>query len=556
MESIKPDVTSLYSRRNNHRWDRVSIGDIWERVTHSYPDKEAIVGWKGAFAHPGNARLTYRQADEKANQFANALIERGLSRGDRVLFFCENSVEAFVAKIAVAKAGMVVIPINVMIAPDVISYMINLVEPSFSMVDAQFWPKVASVFAANNLRVDVTIPIEGEVVPESQSFEEFTADQPKSEPDVEIHGDDIWEILFTSGTTSMPKGVMISHTYTYMAGYSWALSLSRGLSIECDLKMCTFLPFIYHSADQDFVPPAFLTGGTLIIGRKYNSQALAEAITQEHVTALWAGSSSFLKELTEIFWKGKDTYDPSSLTVIAHAFSPLSPEYANQLKEMCGEGLVLFEFVAQTEAIAGTRFWIDKWPDTYKNNAHVNYVGVPSPILSMEIVDEHGNFIHEPRIVGEAVYRSPVMLSGYYKDEEATQKAFQNGWFHSGDGLMYDENGLAIMVDRVKDIIKSGGENVSTIRVETVLKQHPAVEKAAVIGLPHEKWDEVVTGVVVLKKGQSEAGEELIRFCRERLAGFETPKQIIFLDDIPESVGGKVMKYRLREQLKKSLQKE
>ncbi|MGG3469716.1 AMP-binding protein [Neobacillus pocheonensis] len=546
---MKLDVTSLYNRRRVNRWERVSVGDMLERLRYSFPDKEALVGWEGAYSHPDNARLTYLQADNKANQFAHALLQKGLNKGDKVLLFCDNSVEAFLAKIAVAKAGLVAVPMNTMMAPDVISYLINLVEPKLYIADAEHWKKIEPVFNNHNIQLDITIPIGGEVVPGSQSFEEFYAGQPIDEPDVEIHGDDIWEMLFTSGTTTMPKCVMVSHTNTYMAAYSFALSLTRGHQLENQLRVCSFLPIIFHVADQIFAFSPFLSGGTFIIGRALNTTDIADAITNEKVTALWSGSPAFLTALTDLFIKENDKYDPVSLKVIVYGWSALSPDYTKKLKEICGYDLVTFEIFGQTEAISCFRFWPDKWPELHEQTAPaVNYVGVPNPLLASVIMDENGKLITESRIPGEAVYRSPAIMSGYYKDEEATRNAFKYGWFHSGDSCMYDENGLAIMVDRYKDIIKSGGENVSSIRVEAVLRLHPSVEKVAVIALPHEKWGEMVTGVVVLKSGASVVDEELIHFCRERLGGYETPKKIIFTDRLPETVGGKILKYRLREQ--------
>lgn len=544
------DVTSLYNRKRVNRWERVSVGDMLERLTYSFPDKEALVGWEGAYAHPDNARLTYRQADQKANQFAHALRQKGLKKGDKIILFCDNSVEAFLAKIAIAKAGMVAVPMNTMIAPDVINYLINYVEPQFFIADSEHWSKIEPVFNDLKIELNVTIPIGGKVIPGSQSFEDFLANQPIDEPDVEIHGDDIWEMLFTSGTTTMPKCVMISHTNTYMSAFSFSLSLTRGISIENELKVGSFLPIVFHVADQIFAFSTFLTGGTFVIGRTLNTPAIAKAVTNEGITALWAGSPAFLHGLTDYFWTNKNV-DPTSLKVIVYGWSAISPDYSAKLKEMCGKELVLFEIFGQTESISCYRFWPDKWPETFQKHAPaVNYVGVPNPLLASVIMDDQGQVITDPRVPGEAVYRSPAMMSGYYKDEEATRKAFEHGWFHSGDSCMYDEDGLAIMVDRYKDIIKTGGENVSSIRVEAVLRQHPSIEKAAVIGLPHEKWGEMVTGIVVLKPGEGVNEADLIAHCREKLGGYETPKQIIFSTDLPETVGGKILKYRLREQYK------
>jgi acyl-CoA synthetase (AMP-forming)/AMP-acid ligase II len=147
---------------------------------------------------------------------------------------------------------------------------------------------------------------------------------------------------------------------------------------------------------------------------------------------------------------------------------------------------------------------------------------------------------------GEAVYRSPVVMAGYYRDPAATAEAFRSGWFHSGDSCTYDDAGLRIMVDRYKDIVKTGGENVSSIRVEAVLGQHPDVLKAAVIGLPHGRWGEAVTAIVVLRPDALVSPDALVTWCRQRLAGFETPKRVVVVDGLPETVGGKVLKYRLR----------
>lgn len=551
------DVNSLYNRRRVNRWERVSVGDIFERLTYSFPHKEAIVAWEGAYADPRNARLTYKEADDKANQFANALIARGLERADRVFFFSDNSAEAFIAKIGAAKAGMVVTPVNTMMAPDVISYLIDLVEPEIFIADAEHWPKLAQVFEEKGISLDITIPIGGDVVPGSQSFEAFVADQDKKSPEVDIQGDDIWEILFTSGTTSMPKGVMISHHSTYFAGYNFALSISSSLKFEGQLKVLSFLPVIYHVGDQVLPIAAFLAGGAFVIGRKLDVPAIAEAISREQITALWAGSPTFLTSLAEHYDANADAYDFTSITNIIYGWSALDPAVHHQLKAICGEEVVLWELFSQTECVAGFRFWHDQFAETYHANAPVvNYVGVPSPALSAVIIDQEGNIIDEPGVPGEVVYRSPIMLSGYYKNEEATRKAVAGGWFHSGDSCMYDENGLAIMVDRFKDIIKSAGENVSSIRVESALRLHKDVANAAVVGLPHDKWGEMVTGFVVLKAGQEATEADLIQFCREKLAGFETPKRIFFVDALPETVGGKILKYKLRDKYRHQVQVE
>jgi acyl-CoA synthetase (AMP-forming)/AMP-acid ligase II len=541
------DVTSLHHRRAVRRWERMSVGDLIERVTWSRPDKLAIVGRPGAYADERFAALTYRQADQAANQVAHALLARGLSQGDVVLLFCENSVEAYLAKIGIAKAGLVAAPLNPMMAPDLVTAMIDLVQPKLAIVDAELWPKAQQPFGAKDLQAEITITVGGPPAPHSVSFAEFIAGQPVTEPDVEIHADDIWEILFTSGTTALPKGVMISHACSYAAGFGFALSLTRGLRLESDLKVGTYLPMIYHVGDQPFTYSVFLSGGTLVLGRKPHPEHIAEMIAEDQVTALWAGSPAMVRAVDAALTARPDL-DARSLTVIVYGWAALPPDTLASMKRHCGEDLCAFEIFGQTESISCHRFWPDEWPELYAATApQDNYVGVPSPILASTVLDPDGTDLADrPGVAGEAVYRSPAVMAGYYRDEAATSHAFRHGWFHSGDSCVYDDAGLRIMIDRYKDIVKTGGENVSSLRVEAVLAQHPDVAKAAVIGLPHPRWSEAVTAVVVLRDGAQASEDDLIKHCRAHLAGYETPKSVVFAADLPETVGGKVLKYRLR----------
>lgn len=541
------DVTNLHGRRAVHRWERTSVGDLLERVTWSFPDKAAIIGRPGAYTAQRFHRLTYREADEIANQVANGLLAKGLQRGDVVVLFCENTVEALLTKLGIAKAGLVAAPMNPMMAPDVVAAMIALVRPALAVVDAELWPRAEAPFTAAGVEVAITIPVGGDPVPGSRSFAEFLNGQPSTEPDVSIHGDDIWEILFTSGTTALPKGVMISHTCSYLAAFGFALSLTRGLRVETDLCLGTFLPMIYHVGDQPFTYSVFLSGGTLVLGRRPAAEPIAEMIAEERVTALWSGSPAMVGALDTVL-TGRPDLDATCLKVIVYGWAALPPAVLASMKRHCGGDLLVFEIFGQTESISCHRFWPDVWPELYARTApQDNYVGVPSPILASTVLDPFGeDLAGSPGVAGETVYRSPSMMSGYYRDEPATREAFRYGWFHSGDSCAYDDDGLRVMLDRYKDIVKTGGENVSSLRVEAVLGQHPAVARAVVVGLPHPRWGEAVVGVVMPRAGQTVSEADLIAHCRDRLAGYETPKDILFVSELPETVGGKVLKYKLR----------
>ncbi|QYB00136.1 AMP-binding protein (plasmid) [Rhodococcus sp. USK10] len=542
------NVSDLVDRRADNRWDRTSVGDLLERLTWSTPDKTAIVGWEGAFAHPENERLTYRQANDKANRFANALIAQGLTRGDVVMMLCDNSVEAWLTKLAVAKAGLVCAPVNTMMAPDIVGQLIDLVEPKFLVVDAEHWAPNAEVFASRAVRAGITIAIGGGTIDGSATFADFCADSPDTEPDTTIHGDDIWQILFTSGTTAAPKGVMLSHHTTYYAGFNFNAPLTRGLRHESDIVQCSFLPLIYHVGDHLFNISVLLNGGTLVLGRRPDPVAIARAIDREKVTSLWGGSPAMIGAVADTF-DAHPELNASSLTVAVYGWAALPPRTFAAMRRHCGDSFQVLAIFGQTESIACHRFWPDSWSELYERTApQENYVGVPSPILASKVVDPFGTQVAGPDDgPGEAVYRTPALFSGYYRNEQATAEAFAGGWFHSGDSCAIGESGQRIMVDRYKDIVKTGGENVSTLRVEAVLMQHPAVARAAVVGLPHEQWGEAVTAMVIVTEESDVTATEIINFARTRLAGFETPKRVEFVDSLPDTVGGKILKYKLRQ---------
>ena len=547
------DVETLRGRRADQRWNRMSVGDILERVTWSTPDKTALVGWEGAYADLRFERLTYREADEAANQVAHALLAEGLSPGDRVLLYCDNSIEAVVLLFGIAKAGMVAVPVNSLLAPDVLAHVLEHVEVSLVVADAGLAARGEAVFAAYRVRPRVAIEIGGTAPQGSVGFSAWIGDRPSTEVDVSVHGDDIWALLFTSGTTSMPKASMTAHSYSYLSAYAYAMSLTRGLTYETDLVLASFLPIIYHCGHNSTVMPAMLSGGTVVVGRRPDDRGLAEAITRERVTAVWAGSPLWVQRLVDVAEADPERVDLSSLTVAMFSWGAMTPDLFPRLKAAAGGEIAMLEVFGQTESQSCFRFWPDARPERAAESFHgVNHVGVPTPLLAADVHDPDGrSLVGRPGEAGEAVYRSPMITAGYYRNPEATAEAFRHGWFHSGDSCTYvaaDER-AQVMVDRLKDVVKSGGENVSSIRVEGVLAAHPAVARVAVVGLPDEKWGELVTAVVVPAAGAVVGEADLIAWSRERLAGYETPKRIVFTTSMPETVGGKVRKHELRSQL-------
>ena len=543
------DVENFRNRRNNARWNRVSVGDVIERMTWNEPGKVAFIATPEATVDPAYARVTYSEANDVVNRVANALLALNLPRASRIAMLCDNSNEAWLAKVGVAKAGLVAAPINVMMASDVIAEALQRVGAQHAIVDQALWEPLEGTLAPANIRPIVSIG--GPPQARIPNFEEFMSEHGADEPDVEIHGDDIWQVLFTSGTTAKPKAVMISHTSTYMAAYSKALTMTRGLSHESEIRLGVFTPMVFHIGDQHCVFGPLVCGGTVIIGRKPQGPEMARAITDEKVTCLFGGSPQFVESLITEVQSKPEEYDLSSLGVMWFGWAPLAPASLAAFQELCGPQLKVYEMIAQTEAIAGHRFFIDRHLDMYLREAPaINHVGKPSPIMGATVMDETGQDLRDkPGVAGEAVYRTPAMFSGYYRDLEATQEAVRGDWFHSGDSFVYGQDQIRLMVDRYKDIVKSGGENVSSIRVESVLQQHPTVIRAAVIGLPDDRWGEMVTACILRTPNTQFEEKALIGFARERLAGFETPKRIVVMDEFPTTVGGKVLKYKLRQYL-------
>ena len=543
------DVENFRNRRNDARWNRVSVGDVIERMTWNEPGKVAFISTPEATVDPAYARVTYSEANDVINRVANALLALNLPRASRIAMLCDNSNEAWLAKVGVAKAGLVAAPINVMMASDVIAEALQRVGAQHAIVDQALWEPLEGTLALANIRPIVSIggPLQGRI----PNFEEFMSEHGSDEPDVEIHGDDIWQVLFTSGTTAKPKAVMISHTSTYMAAYSKALTMTRGLSHESEIRLGVFTPMVFHIGDQLCVFGPLVCGGTVIMGRKPQGPEMARAITDEKVTCLFGGSPQFVESLITEVQSKPEEYDLSSVGVMWFGWAPLAPASLAAFQELCGPQLKVYEMIAQTEAIAGHRFFIDRHLDMYLREAPaINHVGKPSPIMGATVMDETGQDLRDkPGVAGEAVYRTPAMFSGYYRDLEATQEAVRGDWFHSGDSFVYGQDQIRLMVDRYKDIVKSGGENVSSIRVESVLQQHPTVIRAAVIGLPDDRWGEMVTACILKAPNTQFAEKALIGFARERLAGFETPKRIVVMDEFPTTVGGKVLKYKLRQYL-------
>lgn len=544
---MKIDVTTLRGRTARARWNRACIGDIFERIATNDPDRILLNACPGAYESEQNAQLSARRADDLANQYANAMIAKGLAPGSIVMLFCDNSVEAIIAKFGLAKAGIIVAPINPNLSADIVEELVELCEPSAIVVDLEFEARIAPIVEKSGRPIMHCIAV-GETngchVP---TFREFISNAPTTEPDVEVGGDDIWQLLFTSGSTSAPKGAMVSHHNTLYYAMSYIGAITLGLDYESDATICSFLPIVYHVGDG-LIYSAILAGGTLVLGRRFDPAQIAKAIDQFGVTCLWGGAPHAINAVVAEFTKNP-LLRSERLRSIIFGWAPLDPGDFDRIKSVLGAKVKPFEIIGQTEVCCGHRFWIDKHIDLFRSTAPLdNYVGEPHPLLGAAILTKDGAVVEaaDQSTLGEAVYRSPALMAGYYKREAETIEAFSGGWFHGGDAFKWGKNGQRILADRFKDIVKSGGENVACIRVEAIINQHPGVFRSAVVGIPHPRWGEAVTAFVIEKPGEPIDTGQLNLYLKSKLANFECPKRIVVVNDFPESVGGKIKKHILR----------
>ena len=546
------DVTTLRGRRADSRLHRLSMGDIFERMRWSQPDRTVLTGHVGAAENPEGASVTVAEADDRANQFANSLLAAGAQSGEILVMVCENSLESVLVKTGAAKAGVTIAPLNPNLAAEVMAELIADMGARWAVVDAEFADRVRPVFDATNVNTLTTIAVGGPQPDEAVSFADFIAAASAKEPDVTIHGDDIWQIQFTSGTSALPKGVMGSHSKTMFEALASVGIVTRGQRFEFDSAAGIFVSVTYHVSEV-LIYAALLAGGRAVVGRRPDARELAVAIDQHRITTMHVGSPQMLEHL-DAELRADPSLDAGTVTSILHSFAPLRAESYASVKDSIGADVLVVGVIGQTEMCIMHRFWIGADEDLHaRTSPQENYVGLPHPMAAAAIMGADGD-IRKPGDaevgsddgVGEGVYRSPALMAGYFKNPQATAEAFADGWFHGGDAFRTGEKGLRILNDRIKDVIKTGGENVSSIRVESVMTTHPLVDRAVAIGLPHPRWGEAVT-VLVRTIPEAVVDEaELVEFAKTRLAGFETPKAVLFVDEFPETVGNKVKKHELR----------
>jgi len=515
------DLQAVLASTRSH-----ALGDIPRRSARRYPDKVAIID--------GDVTLTFAEFEHHVDRAAAALQDNGFGVGDRVAVLAHNCWQYAVLAFATARAGVVLVPVNFMLTAEEICYILGHSRAGGFLVEADLVPTAeAAMRLGGSVTTTAALVLPGQSLPAGWTdFDRWLqTDSPAPAP--YVADDQMIRLMYTSGTESHPKGAMHS-TRSLMGNY--ISSIIAGSMEGTDVEIHS-LP-MYHCAQMDnfFITDIYL-GATSIILPRPEPELVLRTIEKYGVTNYFAPPTVWISLLRSPVF---DHVDLTSLRKGYYGASAMPVEILAEMRERL-PNLRLWNFYGQTEmAPLASALGPDE------QDAHAGAAGRPVINVETAILDDDNRPV-PPGEVGEIAHRSPHLMLGYLDDEAKTAEAFRGGWFHSGDLGYYDEHGLLHVVDRKKDMIKTGGENVASREVEEAVYRHPAVEEVAVFGLPHPTWVEAVVAAVVTRDGAELTEDELLTHCRSCLAGFKTPKQVFFVESLPKNPSGKLLKRVLRE---------
>jgi acyl-CoA synthetase (AMP-forming)/AMP-acid ligase II len=504
---------------------RVNVGDSLTRSAARHPERIAILD--------GGRELSYAELNSWVNRLARGLSARGYSRGNVLALASGNSAEFLLVYYACAKLGVVCVPINLAWRGEEARYVLEHSEASGIVIEAQLLPAYGAALGS------VPAPAEVIVAPGTggddhgyTTLGEVTDGASEAEPECLVGDRDPLTYLYTSGTTSAAKGVVASHTAIYLESMSVALEAK----FDAGDRFVAMMPMFHTAQLNCFCTAAVMVGATIHVLRAFEAGELLALIETEGITQIFGLPAMYRAMLDHPDLARRDL---SSLRRACYAMAPMPDEQLREAIERFGCGFFLL--FGQTEMSPTTTFFRPE-----HQLSHPGSVGTPVANIQRAIMSEDGELL-APGQVGEIVYRGPHTMTGYLKEPAATDAVFAGGWFHSGDAGYVDSDGMLWFSDRFKDVIKTGGENVASIEVEKALYgADPRVGEAVVIGLPHERWHEAITAVVVPKPGESLAEDELLAAVRTRLAPYKVPKAVIITDGVPKTSTGKIQKNKLR----------
>jgi len=502
------------------------------RTRKLYGDREAVVD--------GDLRLSYEEFFSRCDAWSAALQALGVEQGDRVAYIAPNTHAQLESFYAVPQIGAVLVPINYRLTADDFAYLIEHSGARVVCADTDYVeaidtirskiPKASALVALNGNRSGWL------------DYEALVAASAKEFRRPEIRESDLLTINYTSGTTSRPKGVMITHRNAYLNSIGTLLHHPMSLT---DRYLWT-LP-MFHGNGWTFVWTVTAAGATHVCLRKVQPEAVFEKIKEESVTMLCAAPTV----LIGIAHGPEEQRRQTRRGVrVMTAGAPPAAATIERLEEELGWQITHVYGLTETSPFITVS---ESRPEHAALNCAERSVikacqGVELLTSGdLRVVDEQGRDVpHDSTAIGEIIVRGNVVMEGYYNDPNATAEAMAGGWFHSGDAAVVHPNGYVEIRDRLKDVIISGGENISSVEVEGVLLRHPAVQEVAIVGMPDERWGETPHAFVILKDGATATEDELREYARDHLAHFKAPKRVRFISELPKTATGKVQKYILR----------
>lgn len=516
---------------------RVCLGDVPTRAARQFGDRVAVVD--------DRSELTYRDLEARSNAVARGLADLGLGRGDVVAVLLPNRSEFLTTFFGCAKVGVVMMPVNFGLSAEDIGYQIADAGPRVVVVEDSLIPLLEAALGAAGPEPSVErvvlvgdAPAEAAGVP-VMAFETFAAGD-STIPAVEtvVEDRDIAQCLYTSGTTSRPKAVLTSHVAATLAALSSGIQFRHERGDRWSVFPIV-LPLFHVTALNSLTLPVLLTGGTAVLHRGFDADAVLHDVATRRVTHLM---------LLPVMWgalterAGGAPPGSEHVRLAIYAMAPMSERRLAEVRETFPQADVLLGS-GQTEFTPPT---VVQWPS--HQWARSGSWGAALATTDVQIMAPDGTLL-PPGEEGEIVYRGPQSMQGYGNRADANADAFRHGWFHSGDVGYLEPDGLLWFTDRVKDIVKSGGENVSSVEVERVLLGHPGIADCAIVGMPDARWGEAVTAVVVPAQGRSLDEHEVRVYAKEHLAGYKVPKRVVMASELPRTSTGKIRKQELRDEL-------
>ena len=497
-----------------------TVGSVLSKRAFFEPDKEAIVF--------GDNRLTYKQLEECANGVANASLQIGIKHGDRVGILMLNSNEYLEIVFGMAKIGAVVVLINFRLVPREIAFILKDSGAKAMFYGSEFAAIIHQVRrTAPGLKKYISVGGDSEDI----HYTEFITKGETGNPQASVELNDNFMLLYTAGTTGLPKGALITHKN----------SLYGTLNMIISTKVTVWRPLVagplFHVAaiNASSIPCVFY-GGTQVLLDGFDPEVALQTIEKEKCS-FSTGVPLFAKLMLDV--QKEKNYDISCFEALIIGGAPVPGPLTREWLEF---GVRLVEIYGMTETTSATCFCDDIRLIQEKEGS----AGKPVFFSNLRVVDDQDQDVPAGE-VGEIVVKGPNVIHGYWNRPEENQMNFKQGWFRTGDLGRLDHEGFLYVVDRKKDMIKTGGENVYPAELELVMLEHPAVDTVAVVGISDPAWGEAVSAAVVLKKGSELTKNEFISFCKNNMARFKAPKKVNFVDELPQNVMGKVIKHEVKQ---------